>query len=427
MTPTLVIRAGTLIDGTDTVSHDRAIVIADDRVQAVQPWAALDAPPDVPVLDASTRTVLPGLIDVHVHVHGAGGPVAWQMSEARESTPFVAIRAVANAQTHLRMGYTALRDVAARGYVDVALRDAIDQGIVTGPRLRVAGQGITITGGHMDKGGWATEVSFSGRTGVADGPWAMRQAVREQVKMGADLIKINACGGRLDLQEPWFQEMTFEEMAAVCAEAHKLGRRVAAHTSGGPAITDCLRAGVDTIEHGHWLTDEQIDLMVQQGTFYVPTLIVNSRNVHLGAEATGVSPGGWAWLTKVYDDKWETLARARRAGVKIAAGSDAGFLIYHGEGACELEELVKGGFSPLEAIIAATRTAADCLGWADRLGTLEPGKLADLVIVDGDPLADIRILQDEPRIHTVLKGGQVVKGDPVKSAHAARQHPTRPT
>lgn len=406
---TLVVRAGTLIDGRGGVAHDMAVVVSGDQLGAVEPWSAVSFAPDTPMIDASQQTVIPGLIDVHVHVHGAGGPVAWKLSEATELTPFVALRAYANGKKHLQMGYTALRDVASRGYIDVALRDAINQGLVQGPRLQVAGQGLTITGGHMDKGGWATEVSFSGRTGVVDGPWAGRRAVREQIKMGADLIKINACGGKLDLREPWFQEMTFEEMAAICDEAHKLGRRVAAHTSGGPAITDCIRAGVDSIEHGHWLTDEQLDRMAEQGTFYVPTLIVNSRNVFLGAEATGVSPGGWQWLTKVYEDKWDTLERAHQAGVKIAAGSDAGFLIYHGEGACELEELVKGGLSPLEAITAATQTAAECMGWQDRLGTLEPGKLADLVVIDGNPLADIRLLQDQKRIATVIKGGNVVK------------------
>lgn len=409
--PTLLIHAATLVDGRGDILHDVGIVIVGERIAAVEPWAAVVAPPDMPILDAMRRTVLPGLIDVHVHVHGEGGAlVNWKLMEATETTPLTALRAYANGQKHLRMGYTALRDVASRGYVDVALRDAIHQGVVQGPRLQVAGQGLTITGGHMDKGGWADTVAFSGRTGVIDGPWSGRQAVRQQVKAGADLIKINACGGRFHPTEPWFQEMTLEEMQAICDEAHKLGRRVAAHTSGGPTIDDCLTAGVDSIEHGHWLTDAQLDHMAELGTFYVPTLIVNSRNIQLGRQASGVSGPAWDWLQKVYDDKWDTLTRARRAGVKIAAGSDAGFLVHHGEGACELEEMVKGGFTPHEAILAATRVAADCMGWQDKVGAVEVGKLADLVIVDGDPLADITLLQRAECITTVVKGGKVVAG-----------------
>ncbi|HZQ08794.1 MAG TPA: amidohydrolase family protein, partial [Anaerolineae bacterium] len=214
--------------------------------------------------------------------------------------------------------------------------------------------------------------------------------------------------GMYTIDPPWMQEMTFEEIAAICDEAHKLNRRVAAHTSGGQGITDAIKAGVDSLEHAHWLSDEQIELMVEHGTFYVPTLIVNSRSVSLGAEQPGISATAWQWLVKADESKWDSLARAKSAGVKIVTGSDAGFQVYHGENACELEELVKGGFTPSEAIHAATRLAAECLNMQREIGTLEAGKYADVVIVDGDPLQDIRILLDPKKIARVYKGGQLV-------------------
>jgi imidazolonepropionase-like amidohydrolase len=295
--------------------------------------------------------------------------------------------------------------------VDVALRDAIDEGTVEGPRLKVAGQGLTITGGHMDEAHFAPEFSVFGRTGVCDSPWEGRKAVRMQCKRGVDVIKINACAsgvGRYTVDPPWMYEMTFEEISAICDEAHRLVRRVAAHTSGGQGITDAILGGVDSLEHAHWLTDEQIDLMAEHGTFYVPTLIVNSRSVSMGSDQPGISSTAWEWLIKADEAKWDSLARAKKAGVKITTGSDAGFLIYHGEGACEIEELVKGGFTPLEAISAATKTAAECLEMDGAVGTLEAGKYADVVIVNGDPLKDVRILQKQENISQVFKGGQAV-------------------
>jgi imidazolonepropionase-like amidohydrolase len=309
------------------------------------------------------------------------------------------------------MGITTLRSLGSPAYIDVALRDAIAEGFVPGTRLLVAGQGLSATGGHMDKPLWSPEVTIAGRTGVCDGVDRCRQAARAQFKRGVDLIKLNACSeAYYHLDPPWGQEMTYEEMAAICEVAHWLHRRVAAHTSGGPGITAAIQAGVDSLEHAHWLSDEQITLMAERGTFYVPTLAVNSRSVELGPEAIAVSQAEWQWLLKVDEDKWETLRRAKAAGVKIAAGSDAGFVVAHSENARELEELVKGGFTPLEAIGAATRVAAECLGMEHDIGTIEPGKVADLVLVAGDPLSDVRILQAKERIAQVLIGGQTVAG-----------------
>jgi imidazolonepropionase-like amidohydrolase len=202
--------------------------------------------------------------------------------------------------------------------------------------------------------------------------------------------------------------MSFDEMAA-CQEAHKFGRHVAAHTAGGPPLEDAVRAGVDTVEHGHWLTDRAIDLMLQRGAFYVPTLIVNTRIFAYDREALGVSEPMWRWLQLAYEAKWDSLQRAHAAGVKIAAGSDAGFLVDHGANAAELEELVKGGLSPMEAIQAATRTAAELLGLQPEIGVLASGKAADIIVVDGDPLADVTLLRARARIAYVLVKGRVVK------------------
>lgn len=409
----LAIRAGQLIDGVrSTPLRDATVLVEGERIVAVGPAAALPIPPEAELVDARDRTVLPGLIDAHVHVHTPGGAIAnYALAQLAELQGTLALRAYSYALRALRMGYTALRSLASPAYVDVALRNAIDQGLVDGPRLVVAGQGLSITGGHMDESNWSPDVTVAGRTGVCDGPWEGRRAVRAQCKRGVDLIKINACSAGVAMytvDPPWVEEMTYEEMAAICDEAHKLLRRVAAHTSGGPGITNAIMAGVDTLEHAHWLSDAQIELMAERGTYYVPTLIVNSRAVALGPDQPGISPKAWSWLVKANDDKWSSLERAKRAGVKIVPGSDAGFQVFHGENACELEELVKGGFTPMEAIVAATRVAAECLDRAHEIGTLEAGKYADLVVVAGDPLAEIGLLQEAERIVAVYKGGKAV-------------------
>jgi imidazolonepropionase-like amidohydrolase len=257
----------------------------------------------------------------------------------------------------------------------------------------------------MDKRYWSPAVTVAGRTGVCDGPWECRKAARTQIKWGVDLIKINACGGSgHNLDEPWIQEMTYEEMAAICEEARWCHKRVAAHTSGGPGLTDAIRAGVNSVEHAHWLTQEQVDMMAERDVFLVPTLLVNTLSVE-GADAEPLPDDVYAWLLKAQEDKLGSMERARKAGVKVAVGTDAGFLVYHGQNACELEEFIKLGFTPMEAIVAATKVSAECLDMDKEVGTIESGKYADLVVLDGDPLADIRILQEEARIVQVFKGG----------------------
>jgi imidazolonepropionase-like amidohydrolase len=407
----LAIRVGTLIDGCGGEPVNDAVVLVEgDRISQVGPVRQIEIPPNAEVIDAGAKTLLPGLIDAHVHIHTPGGSTDnYALAEARQFEGMIALRAYSYGMQALRMGFTSLRSVGSPGYVDVALRDAINEGTVQGPRLRVAGQGLSRTGGHMDKPYWSPAVTISGRTGVCDGPWECRRAARTQIKWGVDLIKLNACGGSgHDLDAPWIQEMTYEEMAAICEEARWCNKRVAAHTSGGPGLTDAILAGVNSVEHAHWLSEEQVEMMAEKGVFLVPTLLVNALSVE-GAQKESLREDVYAWLLRAQEDKLGSMERARNAGVKIAVGTDAGFLVYHGQNARELEEFVKLGFTPMEAIVAATKVGAECLDLDGEVGTIEPGKYADLVVVDGDPLADIRILQDEARIAQVFKGGLPVK------------------
>jgi len=380
MSRQLFVRAGRLIDGiAEHAASDVIMEVRDGRIVQVGSVDVVSIPPDAPAVDATDCTVLPGLVDAHVHIHTPGGPMDnYALAQLKGFESRLALDAYSYALRDLAMGYTAVRSLSSPAYTDIGLRDAIEEGVLPGPRIVAAGQGL-----------------------------------RTQLKWGADVLKINPCvGDYRNLDRPWRQEMTFEEIDAICQEAHWAGKTVAAHTAGGEGITDCLRAGVDSLEHAHWLSDEQIARMVEQGTFYVPTLIVNSRSVELGEDQRDVSADGWAWLRKVYDEKWETLARAKAAGVKIAAGTDAGFVVAHGDNASEIGELVRGGFTPMEALIAATRTAAECIGLGESIGTLEPGKQADFVIVDGDPLTDVEMLRDKERIVGVYKDGTRVAGRP---------------
>jgi imidazolonepropionase-like amidohydrolase len=411
----LVIKAGKLIDGTGRAPlEDVLVLIERDKIVQVGKEGAVLPPADAEVIDASDKVVMPGLIDAHLHVNSGGGfqsSASRRLAKVTELIETTTLRSYVLAKQDLMAGATTIRDMGAAGYSAVALRDAIEGGLVTGPRMRACGQGLSITDGHMD-GKWRPGVTVGGRTGVADSPWAFRRATRHQIKMGADCIKINACSSahrnRHTPDEPFWQEMTFEEMKAVCDEAHKAHLRVAAHTSGGQGITDAILAGVDSLEHAHWITDEQADLMAEHGTFYVPTFIVVAKALEMGQEALGYPDERWGYLTRAMDVKARSLERARKAGVKIAAGTDAGARVCHGENARELEELVRAGMTPMEAILSATSVGAHLLDMADLVGSIEPDKLADILIVDGDPLGDICVLRDMDRIKMVIKGGEVV-------------------
>jgi imidazolonepropionase-like amidohydrolase len=399
----LAIKAGKLIDGTGKLFKDAVVLVEGEKIIRVSKLTEVEIPEEAKVLDASDSTVMPGMVEAHLHLRSDGDP--WKRGPAyalQESIGTLALRSYVNARKNLAAGFTTLRDAGSRGYVDVALRDAIDEGLLEGPRLRVAGEFLTTSG---RRGG------VPGPTNSTDTPDEARKAARYQIKMGADFVKIAATlteyvrhmGGL------YSQELDFETMKAVCQVAHWAGRRVAAHCHGGQGVSDAILAGVDSLEHGRFISDEQLEMMAERGVFLVPTLSPEGRAMQHGQKAVGLTDESWTWFLKANDAMYDTVARAHRMGVKVAAGSDAAMpLVRHGENAYELELLVKAGMTPMEAIVAATKVGSEVLDMADQVGTVEENKYADLVVVDGDPLADITILQDLGRIKKVIKGGQVV-------------------
>ena len=300
----------------------------------------------------------------------------------------------------------------APGYPDIAVRNAIMAGRLKGPRILASGHGLTVTGGHMDgKGlGILGEVRSSG---VADGADTFRRAARIQLKRGADHLKINASGGAYsDGQIPGERQMTLEEVAAVCDEAHRDNRIVGAHAMGTDAIAVALEGGVDTIEHGYWLTDEQMGFMKERNVYLVPTLSANVRILE-NWRGVGLEETNNNLVEQAAEANRESVLRAYRTGVKIAAGSDGGTPFNKpGTTAYELELLVEAGLSPMDALLAATGNAAECLGVQHLTGTLELGKSADLILIARNPLEDIRVLQNSEYIRLVMARGEIIHCSP---------------
>ncbi len=384
-----VIRAGTLIDGTGGPPVTGvSLLIEEGRIVRID--RKIDPPSGARVIDLSKRWVLPGLIDAHVHLTGREiGEGDWKNSAVRDLPQEDAIRGVRNARLTLEAGFTTVRNVGASDYSDIALRRAIHDGVVPGPRIIAAGHSLGSTGGHCDTNGFIPGVAERGPAdGIADGVDAVMEAVRAQIKRGADVIKFCATGGVLSEGDPvGVQQYTLEEMKAIVETAHMGDRRVAAHAHGTEGIKAALRAGVDSIEHGSMLDDEAIALFKQTGAWLVPTLMAQEAVERQATNGT---------LTDMRREKALFIAprarasfrKAAAAGVKIALGSDAG--VYpHGTNGRELVLMVDNGMSPMDAILAATRNAAQLLGLPDQVGTLEPGKVADVVGFAGDPLADI--------------------------------------
>lgn len=407
-----VIECKQLIDGvSDGAISDAIVGISNDgRIDYVGSASGFTPPPEAQRFEVANGTVLPGLIDSHVHIT-KNGHLLQKHDRAKfpPSSASSALDGLLNAQRSLVAGFTTLRDLSSPGYVDVDLKNTINAREADAARLFVCGQGLCISGGHMDRLIYPEHVSMSDRVGVCNTAEEFRTAVRKHVKMGVDFIKLNANVRFYADGEIVFQpEMSVEELEAACAEAHKFGRHVAAHTAGGPPTEDAIRAGVDTIEHARWLTDRSIELILENDAFWVPTFLTSAAQIEGGQEAGQATNDEWAHQNLAFEATFESFERAMKAGVKISAGTDCGFICDHGDNARELEFMVKAGYSAMQAIQAATRVNAELLGADDMIGTLEPGKLADVLVVDGDPLADITTLSKRDSIRHVFKEGRVV-------------------
>ena len=400
-----MLRAGTLIDGTGAPPVRDAIVLIDQgRIEAVTTGGPSGSwPADAEVIEASRLTVLPGLIDCHDHLafHGYELVRRWGLDEPQSTRH---LRTAQVASQVLASGYTAVRDA---GGLDAGFRLAIQEGLITGPRLVLSLAIISPIGGIGDRISPSGHVSSflhdpSLPPSVANGVEGVRATVRAMVRAGADVIKCASTGGASSRagHGPKDSAFTLEEMKALVDEAHALGRRVMCHAVGGPGLRVAIEAGVDSIEHGCYLDEDRelIPMMAEHCTFFVPTLTV--YEYHRGSPAPHVRERARA----LRSHHLESVGRALAAGVKVVAGTDAGGH-GHPNNALELEHLVAAGMTPMQALQAATSRAAECLGLEQEIGTIEKGKWADLVLVEGDPLRDIRVLQDVRRIKQVIKGG----------------------
>jgi imidazolonepropionase-like amidohydrolase len=405
----VALRAARVIDGTGAAAiQNGVVVITDDKIVAIGKQGAVTIPTGAKVIDLGNSTLLPGFIDAHTHIIGRTlGDPAGDDAAVRDYDAFGAILGVTNADRTLMAGFTTIRNVGAPNFDDMALRKAVNDGFVKGPRMQNAGHAIGITGGHCDENGFKPGLMDGDpKTGIADGPDQIRAAVRYQAKYGADVIKTCATGGVLSEGDAvGVPQYTYEEMKALVDEATKLERKVAAHAHGAEGIKIAVRAGVSSIEHGSFLDEEGAKLMLQHGTYLVPTLSA-------GEAAEKAAKSGA--LKGLRAQKAIAAAAAMRNGVKIAIkdgvpialGTDAG-VGPHGANGHEFTLMVEwGGMTPMQSIVAGTMNGAKLLGWDNRIGSLAPGKLADVVAVPGDPLQDIHVME-KPTF--VMKNGVVYK------------------
>jgi imidazolonepropionase-like amidohydrolase len=399
----VAIRAGRLIDGKSERPIENALILIEgDKIVSVTPGG--NTPSGVEVIDLSKATVLPGFIDTHTHVMLNGDITAeeYDVQLLKESIPYRAILGARNAHIALSHGFTTMRDLETEGamYADVDVKTAVANGEVPGPRMQVATRAMAPTGMYPLLGySWELKVP----TGVqyVDGVEGARKAVREQAMYGADWIKYYS-DRRYHFEGDVLRSMvnfTDEEAKAIVDEAHRIGKKVAAHAIGSDGIAAALRAGVDTIEHGDGLTDALIDEMVKKGVYWVPTITVGAY----------VAPGRGGNWTKMVDLEKVAFQKALKKGVKIALGTDAGGFDWKAlNQAKEFEYYVQYGMTPMQAIRSGTAVPAELLGWGDKVGTIEAGKWADITAVGGDPLRDIAELQ---KVVFVMKGGAVYKND----------------
>ena len=411
----LLIRNGTLIDGKGGQPLDNgAVLIEDNCIRAVGSLGAISLPDaDIAEVDAQGGFVLPGFIDTHVHMMMEGMDIEKMMA-----TPFSLnfYKAIEYMRRTVEAGVTSVRDA---GGADLGVKQAVEQGLVLGPRMQISVTGLSITGGHGD--GWMPSgiefhlfPEYPGMPdAICDGAEEVCKKVRGVLRAGAEVIKVHVTGGVASpTDHPGFTQFAPEELAVIVQEgAYRRGVKVMAHAEGAGGIKNAVRAGIHSIEHGIYLDDEAIELMLEHGTFLVPTLLAPVAIM----EAASAPDGALKWpefairkAREVVEDHRENIAKAYQAGVRIAMGTDTA-VSPHGTNLRELGLMCGIGMTPMEAIMAATKVAAECLGWQDRVGTVEPGKLADIVVCKLDPLADIRSLENVDNILMVMKDGQIVK------------------
>lgn len=406
---TVVVRGGPLIDGVAASPiADGAVVAVDGRITWV--GATGSAPPTeagTEVIETHGATIMPGLIDCHTHMFYARYSSILEM-DTRHSIERATINAAVNVRTFLFAGFTTVRDVGCRGSIACAVRDAVNEGLILGPRVIAGGPIVTTTGGLGDfLPPWVTNEYSLGL--VADGIEEVRKAVRRLVKMGVDMVKLEATSHAISRAGGMSTAtMSEAEIRAAVDEAHKYGKRVAAHAQSRAGILNALRGGVDTLEHGSELDDECIALLRRGTTVYVPT-ISNLYSYTEQGRKIGVAESVIAEVARSAPAWIRSVELAHEAGIPIAMGSDVGNRYPNGQNSVELEMLVRHGLTPMEAIQSATRVAAQALALADEIGTLEVGKVADVIAVKANPLGDIRVLQDSANVEVVVRGGRVLK------------------
>ena len=396
----LAFRHARVIDGLGRARERATLLVQDDRIVGIGDDREVTVPRGVREIDARGMTVLPGLIDCHVHLC-LGGDADVLRAIREEDPALTLLKAARAARTTLESGFTTVRDLGFRDHSIFSLRQAIQDGLLPGPRILAAGLVVCMTGGHA---------RFIGRE--ADGPVEVVAAVREQLARGAEVIKFIASGGVLTPgTSPESAQMTPEELGAGMAEARRAGRRVAAHAHGAEGMKNAIRAGAHSIEHATLMDDEAAALMREQGVFMVPTLSAIARTADCGLNC-GI-PETTVHKARTMRARHEaSFKEAHRSGIPIALGTDAGTPFnHHGENAQELDRMVALGMSPMEAIVAATASAARLLGIEHLVGTIEVGKQADLLIVDGNPLKKISLLRDRDRIVGVIQAGRFVSGE----------------